>query len=276
MNRVIVRALCFVPFGLCLGCMQPPSPQGVAQFTLAQRQYDAGQFSMAIRTLSSFLAREGQCMLAGDGHYRRGLCYRRIRPASAAAMSLAENDFHQAIRRSRRDPYVRGQAHVALGDLYFDGFAADTAGSIAQYTLAMELIEPNRPPTDMVLYRLGTAEQMMGQWRQADQHLSRCFNAFGDSGWAQKARASFGARTWRIEFDSFATLAEALAHVEELNREGWTADWTSLLENDQVTYVVRNGQFPTYAEAETRLRQLVAVDAEAWITPAQESIMSFY
>ena len=267
MNKAPSIVLFCLPFLLALGCAQPPSPQGRAQLTLARRQFDSHRFPMAIQTLTSFLNREFNSTAAADAYYRRGLCHYRL-----ARATQAEHDFQQALRRTR-DPRLRAATHIAFGHLYFEPPCNNPGQAIVHYTAALPLLDPNVPPTDHVLYRLAAAQQMIGQWRLADLHFSRCFNTFDQSPWAEKARTRFGARTWRIQLGALDDLEPTLARIDQLKRDGWLADWTPLPTQGRLRYVVRTGRFPTYAHAAAVLAQLTPLQPEAWITTAQNGTM---
>ena len=273
MNRTVHVALSLLALLVCPGCVQPPSPQGRAQFVLAQRQFDAQQFPMAIQTLSNFLDREAHCSLAPAAYYQRGLSYRSLTPPTDSRNDMAERDFRQVLRQAC-DPQLSGRSHVALGNLYFEPPANDPGQAIDHYSAALPLLEPNAPPTDLALYRLACAQQMIGQWHAADLHLARCFDVFVDSPWAEKSRRRFGARIWRIQLGSFSELTQALARIDQLKRDGYLGDWTAQLSQGTVRYVIHTGRFGTYADAVAVLPQLAALQGDAWITPTPSNTIS--
>lgn len=265
MRKTNLLILLCLPLLLCCSCAQSPSPLGRAQLDLAQRQFDDRQFTMAIQTINSFLEREPFSTAGPDAHYRRALCYGRLTPRTTARATQAESDFRQARRTKDRD--LRTLVNIALGHLYFEPPLADPARAIEQFTAALLSLDPNSPPADHILYRLATAQQMLGQWSQADRYFSRCFNTFPASNWTANARHRFGARTWRIQLGSFDNLRRAQARIDQLRRDGWRADWAPLLNNSNIRYVVHTGHFATYAQAQPVLARLIRLQDDAWIIP---------
>jgi len=226
------------------GCTRTASTQGQAQLTLAKKQYDSKDYTLAAYTLTEFLKREGATQEAPEAHYYRGLCYHYREPPKN---DLAEEDFLQAVKKSGNGP-VQAWAYVALGHIYFETRTAEQEQAVTYYQNAVKILK-DEPPKDAVLYRLGVALQRLGQWEEADVYLSRCFDTFGSSSYAMYARRNFGGRTWRIQFGAFSNLNRASQLVAELKGASWQADWQPHRDNGRLLYIVRGGQYSTYLEA---------------------------
>jgi len=240
------------------GCQRAASKQGQAQLTLAKKQYEGKDYTLAAHTLTDFLNREGNVQEAAEAYYLRGMCYRYREPPKNA---LAEEDFLQAVKKNSNGP-VRTWAYAALGHIYFETRTDKQDRAVAYYQNALKALK-DAPPKDAVLYRLGVALQRLGQWKEADVHLSRCFNTFGSSMYASYARRYFGARTWRIQFGAFANLNAASQLVAELTGASWQADWQPQRDNGRLLYIVRGGQYPTFLAAYKDLDRAQATHPEA-------------
>ena len=128
---------------------------------------------------------------------------------------------------------------------------------------------PERPPLDAVLYRLAVSLQGIGQWSQADEHLSRCFNDFERSVYADHARRRFGARMFSLQVGAFEKLNGAKKVVNELTQQGWPANWSAQRRDGQLLYVVQTGQYNTFTQAQKGLSDLTPVQPDAMIVTAK-------
>jgi tetratricopeptide (TPR) repeat protein len=240
------------------GCTPTASKQGQAQLTLATKQYEAQDYTLAAHTLTEFIKREGKTQEAPEAYYLRGMCYRYREPPKN---DLAEQDFLQAVKKSNAGP-VKNWAYVALGHIYFETRLDKQEQAIEYYQTALQTLA-EEAPMDAVLYRLGVALQRMGRWEDADVNLSRCFDTFGSSTYAPYAHRHFGARIWRIQFGAFANLTAATKLVSELKSTGWEADWQPHRDQGRLLYIVRGGQFSTYLEAQNDLKRAQATYPDA-------------
>lgn len=251
---VILYYVGWIPLLLAMvfpgGCSRTASMQGQALLTLAKKQYDSNDYTLAAHTLTEFLKREGGVQEANEAYYLRGLCYRHREPPK---LESAEDDFLRALKHSGTGP-VRGWSYVALGHIYFENRIDKQDQAVRYYESALPLLT-DEPPKDVVLYRLGAALQRLGQWEQADIYLSRCFDIFDNSQYAHYARDRFGGRTWRIQFGAFSNLKRASVLVATLNEAGWQADWQPHREAGRLLYIVRGGQYPRYLAGQSDLHR---------------------
>ena len=259
---------------LCLllllpGCIAPASPAGLAQLDLAKEQYQSQSYVAAVHTLSVFLRNESLSRQVSHAYYLRGLCYRQMDPPR---LDLAIMDFERAIKLKSVSA-VRPFAHVALGHIYFEGSPANLEKAVTHYQEALKELE-NSEPKDAVLYRLAYSMQKLGQWSKADLYLSRCFNDFGDSVFANYARDRFGSQTWRLQTGAFRSLEHARTMVRQLRQAGWQVGWRSRKKNNELLYVVRCEQYNTYARAQSGLAQLRLIEPSAQIVPGRLSGLS--
>jgi len=240
------------------GCTRTASQQGQAQLTLAKTQYDNEDYSLAAHTLTEFLKREGKTKEAPEAYYLRGMCYRYREPPKH---DLAEEDFLQAVKKSG-DGLIQAWSYVALGHIYYETPTAEQEQAVTYYQDALKILK-DESPKDVVLYRLGVALQRLGQWKDADVYLSRCFDTFASSTYATYAHRQFGGRTWRIQFGAFANLNRASQQAAELQGAGWQSDWQPHRDNGRLLYIVRGGQYSTYVEALKELDRAQATYPDA-------------
>ena len=245
------------------GCARAASKQGRAQLVLARSQYEGGKYVPAVRMLSNFIRDERGSKELGQAYYLRGLCYQEM---GSGRELEASGDFEAAIKKSRGEA-VAGLAHVALGHIYFEKHPDKQDKAIEQYTAALGKLGEVKPK-DVVLYRLGVAQQKLGQWSEADLHLSRCLDGFAESKYASYARGRFGSRRWRLQYGAFGNLGGAKRMVRELGRSGVEAEWLPRRKDGRLLYAVQSGEYNTYAEAEAAWELIRGQQGQAEIVAA--------
>ena len=250
---------------LVAGCEPTTDPAGQRLLAEGRRLFDGHNYGQAEGVFSEFLLEYDNTTSGAEAFYMRGLCRRRMQPADDAG---ATADFKQAAARGRHAA-LRSLARVALGHTYFEkNSGSDYRKSIQHYSDALREMADG-PPKDAALFRLGVSLQSVGQWSEADGHLSKCMNGFPDSSFTPGARRRFGARTFRLQVEAFADLNRALARQGALRRSGWAADWTSIKRDGRVLYAVRSGQYDTFEQAKLGLRKLKATEPGAIIVAAE-------
>ena len=245
---------------MAVGCQKSVSQEGLSQLAEARRQFEAGQYETAEEGLSRFLQDRRGRDEAGAAHYLRGLCYRQAEPVKN---DLAAQDFERAIELAD-GAEVRQLAQAALGHVRFE--KRDYAGAIEQYTAVLAEPVAQDAGADTVLYRLGVSLQNVGRWGEADVHLSRCLGEFAQSSYAGLAQKRFGARRFCVQLGAFGNLDGASKRVKELERRGVKADWSATRGEGKLSYVVRTGRYDSLNQAETALRDLAAVQTDAFVT----------
>jgi len=258
------KIILFSFIAFIVGCAQPAGHAGQSLLKLARRQFEQKHYILTAHTLSDFLRDEPKSREVAYAHYLRGLCYRQSGPTKYA---LAKRDFRQAIRKATENT-IKRQAHIALGHIDFESNPPNYESAANHYKNALSGLE-EVPPKDAVLYRLGEALQGIGQWKDADIYFSRCFNGFKQSPFAHSARLRFGARTFRLQVGAFKSLTRAKKLAANLRQKDWPADWAARSTSGKLLYVVRTGQYQTFAEAQQGLSDLTRLYSDAMIVAAQ-------
>ncbi len=228
----------------------------------ARADYDRQQFSSARQSATRYL---GQPALPdGDrcrGYYIRGLALREMGPAY---FTQAKTDLQTVLAR-QCNPELAALAHVTLGHIAFESSDHDTARM--HYEFALKNL-PNTEPKDAVLYRLGVSLQRLGRWSQADPYFEQCAREFSQSPYASSARQHLGSRRFQLQAGAWSTTAGALKQQKKLQRSGFSADMTPLLQNGKSLYAVRCGAFTSYEQAQSQLQRLQRTVPDAIIIAA--------
>lgn len=262
--RTSIKIILFSFIAFIVGCTQPAGQAGQSLLKLARRQFEQKHYVLTANTLSDFLRNEPKSREIAYAHYLRGLCYRQSGPTKYA---LARRDFRQAIHKAT-EKNIKRQAYIALGHIDFESNPPNYESAVKNYKNALPGLE-DVPPKDAALYRLGESLQNIGQWEEADIYLSRCFNDFRQSPFAKSARQRFGSRTFRLQVGAFKNLKRAKELVANLRRKNWPADWTARRTSGKLLYIVRTGQYRTFAEARQGLSDLTRLYGDAMIVAAQ-------
>ncbi len=262
--RTSTKIILFFFTAFIVGCAQPAGQAGQSMLKLARRQFEQKHYVLTAHTLSDFLRNEPRSREVAYAHYLRGLCYRQSGPAKYAQ---AKRDFRQAIRKAT-EKAIKRQAYIALGHIDFESNPPNYESAVEHYKIALSGLE-EVPPKDAVLYRLGEALQGIGRWEESDIYFSRCFNGFKQSPFARSARQRFGSRTFRLQVGAFKNLKRAKELVANLRRKNWPADWAARSTSGKLLYIVRTGQYRTFAEAQQGLSDLTQLYSDAMIVAAQ-------
>ena len=242
-----------------LGC-GPLPPEAVQQLQQGQRHYEAGEYVEAVKVLDRFLAGWAATDAAAEAYYIRGQSYLKL-----GQPKRCRPDLERALTQCKR-PELCANAHVALGSM--DWAAGRTSAAIDHYRQALPNL-PDRPPMDIVLYRLGVALQRAGQWSQAREHLAELIGRYPSSSVITAARRRF---SWTydyftIQVGAYSSGNAAAKEVERLRKAGLKAEKRLDTRSGRPLHAVRAGQYPTYAQAERNLARVRRVAGDAIIVP---------
>gem|GEM_PF-1149485 len=242
------------------GCT-PGRAKDLTVCDVARERIDQGQYTQAVEILTDYLKKNMiDRRQAGEAYYLRGLCYRHMRPALNES---AQKDFEKAVKKTR-DFQIQALASAELGHIYYEDTPADYELAIRCYRNALAQLS-KAPPMDSVLFRLGVSLQRQGNWPAADLYLSRCFNQFPESPWAQRARSRLGGRTFRVQIGKYDSLGQARRMVDQLKESGRPARWTAIRKGKTLRYVVQMGKYASYLEAEKARKNVMTKYANAFI-----------
>jgi tetratricopeptide (TPR) repeat protein len=241
------------------GC-GPLPPEAVQQLQQGQQHYKAGKYAEAVKVLDRFLAGWGATEAAAEAYYIRGQSYLKLdQPKRCRA------DLERALTQCKR-PDLCARIHVALGSM--DWEAGRTSSAVDHYRQALPDLA-DRPPKDIVLYRLGVGLQQAGEWSQARRHFAELVGGYPTSPVITAARLRF---SWTydyftIQVGAYSSGGSAAKEVERLRKAGLEAEKQLDARSGRPLHAVRVGRYPTYAEAERELARVRRVAGDAIIVP---------
>ena len=253
-----VWAMCILTIFLC-GCSQLP-PEAIQLLESAKRCYDAQRYDQAVANLDKFLAIYGTGQPAAEARYIRGLSL-----VKKGQLRRGRADLERTLAASKC-PELMAKAHVAVGSL--DWADGRTDAAVEHYRQALDGLE-DRPPKDVVLYRLGTELQRQGQWAQARRHFAEIIDRYQHSkvNKAARLRFSWTYKFFTIQAGAFKDRRRAQQQVKKLRRVGLAAEQRLDARSGRPLYVVQVGQYDTFAKARAELPRVRRAAGEAIIVP---------
>ncbi len=255
MLRVSVLALLLTG----VGCTQFPEParRSIIEGT---RAYEGRQYAAAAVTLDAVIRDHPTAPESAEAFYVLALC--RIRQGRLAD---ARSDLDRCLDLSVR-PDLTARAWATRGAVEYDAGAWDRAAEM--YEKALRDL-PERPPTDLVRYRCGTALQRLGRWDDARGMYAALLHHYPDSPHAADARRRF---SWNrsyfaIQCGAFASESQADALLGKIRSVLPDTRRESEARFDRPMFLVYAGRYPTYAEAERGLPQVRKHVPGAFIVP---------
>lgn len=239
------------------GCAAAPRPGLLPD---AQRAYDSGDFGRTQHLSSEYLAADKTSGSASQAYYLRGLANARLnrRPQAYDDLQLAV--------RTGGNAEVAWRANVQLGVLHFeDQHFHDAVNAFEAAAKAM----PPRPPLDYVLYRYGQSLERIGRWAEARVQFQRVLREFpaGSIAGNARRRLDLNATHFAIQCGAYGQKQNAANAAAELGRAGLPAGMYREARAGGDVWVVRIGQYRTYAEAQQALARVRAEVPDAVIWP---------
>lgn len=241
-----------------VGCTQL-TPQARQSLIDADRLYKTGQFAAAQQSLDGWLAENEAVPEVAEAYYLRGLCRLKLENRSAGQADL------QLARQKARRPDLKSHAAATLGCMAFEDGQFDRAAALlSQAAQAL----PAKPPLDVVLFRLGTAQQRIGQWAASREAFSRLATAVPRSPLILPARRKLN---WphdhfSIQCGAFRTSDSAGKAVSDLRAKGFDAS-PNADRSDGGLHRVYVGRYATWADATGALTRVQAAGQQAVIVP---------
>jgi tetratricopeptide (TPR) repeat protein len=224
------------------------------QVALGGQRYDVAQFEAdeALRIKPS-----------AEAHYIRGRAEEeRPKPdadIAASDLNRARTDYQAAIDL-HPDPVLEARCRVGLANVAFA--QGDYTTAVAQWTAAFDgLDQPEWRAMD--LYRIGEAQQRLGQFDAADKSFARVRNEYADQDVAARAEARQGITGFYVQAGSYSALADAQNAVADAKTTGVDCRIVS----DQGLYAVRTANLSNYALAKQILASLLPQFPRASIGP---------
>jgi tetratricopeptide (TPR) repeat protein len=249
--------ICAVIFALAAaalvqGCASRPAnapAPSSAQTTLSAgfAALDSQQYNEAIAKADEFLAASHHGPGSAEALYLKG---RAIEAKPAANMEEAKKNLQDAraayiqalslMPRQPLDSYIR----TSLANVAY--FQDDYPVAISQWTLAYDKLDRD-DIKGWALYRVGVAQQRLGQFDRADQTFASVQQFHPNTVPALRARDRTGARAFYVQLGTFATPALANQHAGELRKQGVA---TATAGDNQGHTVLRIGPLASYTQAQ--------------------------
>jgi tetratricopeptide (TPR) repeat protein len=188
-------------------------------------------------------------------------------------MSYARSDQRAAARsdlvrciENAEDQDIQWRAYTVLGTLDFED--RQWARAARSYAAAARTA-PKKPPTGILLYRLGLCLERCGRWKAAREPYERIVSEFptGGAGHDARRRLQINADYFAVQCGVFASLKNAQNLVTDLERQGLRARIRREPRNDVLMHVVLVGQYTDYDQALHELARIKGYIPNAVLWP---------
>ncbi|MFO0839754.1 MAG: SPOR domain-containing protein [Phycisphaerae bacterium] len=243
-----------------LGCATTLSPEQRQWLQDGRAAYADGKYNRAIEIYTRLIDQASKTPEAGEAYYVRGMSLAKVNNRAAAY-----SDLRQAASRTE-DAEIHWKSNVVLGTLaYEDERWPEAARALGAAAQAM----PAAPPLDLVLFRLGSSLERMGNWRAARAAFERLAQTFqnGDYAAAARRRLKSGANAFSIQCGAFSRRENADRLAADLRSRGFAPALRAESSGGSGSLIlVLVGQYSSYAEAGRALSQIqrVVPDAKIW------------
>jgi tetratricopeptide (TPR) repeat protein len=244
-----------------LGCDGALTPEAARWLQAANAAYVRGDDAAAVDEATRFLQLHAGVQEAGEAYYVRGLAHCR-----AGDLQAARSDLAAAAKATRRKD-LAAMAHAKLGDMAYR--SGDLEEAEKRYRAALDAGEPEEPPADEAMYRLGCVLQHDGRWGDADAEFDRLMHFFPRSPLSRLAKLRVRARRWSVQAAALRTVTAAAASQRRLHRAGLSSRVDLELRNGRMMRLVRVGSYQSQAEAAADLARVQAVFPDAYTVPAR-------
>jgi tetratricopeptide (TPR) repeat protein len=225
-----------------------------------ERAYREKQYDAAVQQLSTFLDEVHDRPEVARALYVRGMAR-----ALSGKRAWGQADLERAARATT-DPQLLWQPHAALGTLYFEDENWEAAARA--FSQALEHM-PAAPPQDALLFRLGLCYERTGRWSAALGPYRRIMTQFPSGPYAEGAerRSQLGADHFAVQCGMFASMDNANDLVAQLRKQGLRAYVQPEPRKGNTYYVVLEGRYSSYREANQALARVRAYVPQAVLWP---------
>lgn len=242
------------------GCGPHETRQQITQLHAGRQAFDEQRYTEAVDQLSRVIdAAEPDATTLSEALYVRGMAH-----AQAGQRAEAYRDLVRCVATTHSTD-IAWRAYVVLGTLHFED--EQWADAMVAFRAAADRM-PNRPPKDLVLFRLGLCYERIGQWRNARTAYAELVRRFPDGTYGDAARRKLNrnADYFAIQAGVFSVERNAEQQVRRLREHNLPATMRREIHNRLPRNVVLVGRYATYEEARRQLgvvRQYVP-DAVLW------------
>lgn len=245
--RLVGCVLLVVP--LVAACTDPAQEAKLLQGGYAS--YAARQVDEAEASATKYITDDPNAQNIDEAYYLRGLA--RLAKGNKGG---AAQDLQVALQKSSRAD-LKCKAYRALGDIAWE--ADRWQDSLDDYQKALALAPASAAVTTHCLYRSGASLQAMGQWSKATPYFQRVVAADASTDEPElkdRAIARMYATHFALQFGAFVDLRNAAELRDQLKTAGITAGIESERRENQVLFLVRNGTYETFAQADASRAQV--------------------
>ena len=259
MLRTMLTAFALAGLIALAGCNQPTDQQRL-WLAEGERAYQQRQYDRAVQQLSLFVNDAPERPEVGRALYVRALAH-----AHSGQRTRSRSDLTRCVNSSQ-DPTVRWRAHAVLGTLDYEDSQWDSA---ARSYAAAVADAPRRPPTDVLLFRLGVCYERSGRWDVARGAYQRLLVEHPASSFRAAARRRLDIRAdhFAIQCGVFADRRNADRLVLDLQRQGMAPRVRREPRNRIMMHIVLVGRYVTYEEAVRDLARVKGYVPKAVIWP---------
>ncbi len=158
-----------------------------------------------------------------------------------ADLQKAKNDYQSALNLDP-PPALAARCRVGLANFAFAH--EDYAGAITNWTSAVDGLDQPQWRA-MALFRMGQAQQRLGQFDAANKTFQRIRDDYPDQDIASRAKDLQDVRAYYVQVGTYTNIDDAETAVKKATGAGVTCRQVS----DQGLIAVRGGPYADYAEA---------------------------
>jgi tetratricopeptide (TPR) repeat protein len=255
----VLGALCLLGAILSAGCNALTDRQR-SLLVDGERAYQNKQYDTAVQQLSAFLDEVHDRPEVARALYVRGMAR-----ALSGKRAWGQADLERAARESTA-PQLLWQPQAALGTLYFE----DENWEAAAHAFGQAIDHmPAAPPQDALLFRLGLCYERTGRWSAALGPYRRIVTQFPTGLYAEGAqrRCQLAADHFAVQCGLFASLDHANDLVAQLRKQGLRAYVQPEPRKGNTYYVVLEGRYNSYREANQALARVRGYVPQAVLWP---------
>jgi tetratricopeptide (TPR) repeat protein len=245
------------------GCVDQTSRQSLQAGYAA---LDSKQYDQAISEADAFLTKTPQGIGSADALYLKGRALEE-RATSSSDKARAKQDLQAArtayIQALQLNPPRTLEGRIRAGVANVAYWQDDYSTAAQQWSAAYQNVED--PATkSFILYRVGLAQQRMGEFAQADQTFASVQQQFPGTEGATRAKERQGARAYSVQLATYANAATADANIAQLRKEGLNPTRTV---DPQGRVIVAIGGLGNYQQATQMKTRLASRFPNAMIIP---------
>jgi TolA-binding protein len=240
------------------GCDNSNTRPDKAAFDDGYAAFQNNQWQRATDGFTRYLRSDPNAAARGEVYYYRGeaLVHLNRRPEAMA-------DFQRALAAKVKQP-IEAYTYVAVGNLYYE--EGNDAKAITAYDAAIKGPQ-DELPMEMLLLRLGTSLQRLGNWSAADRYLGPLIDRYPKSPAAPEARRRYKADSFTVQTGAYSSLSTAQQEAQRVRAAGFSPRLGESKRGTQVLYTVQVGKARTYAEALGQAQLLTRAGFAALIVP---------